>query len=192
MRLFVALNLPKKEKQRIHRAARPLRDAGYPVHWVPADLVHITLKFLGEVLADHQDSIAQAVRRVAEKTHEFKLELGGFGGFPTLRRPRVVWVGVDPTPALRCLKQDLEWEFATLGFEREPRAFQPHITLGRSDRDANVGQFRGLDDLAGQASYSAKIKVHRIDLMRSHLSTSGARYTVVESTRLAAPRSSRR
>ncbi|MBI4521101.1 MAG: RNA 2',3'-cyclic phosphodiesterase [Gemmatimonadetes bacterium] len=191
MRLFIAVNLPKKEKMRIHRAARPLREAGYPVRWVPPDLVHITLKFLGEILADYQESIMQSLRRVAEKTYDFELELSGFGGFPTLRRPRVIWAGVDPTPALRCLKQDLEWEFSALGFEREPRAFQPHITLGRAERDATVGQFRRLDELASEATYSAKIGVHRIDLMRSQLAASGSTYTLVESARLAS-RNSRR
>lgn len=184
MRLFIALNLPKKEKERIHRAARPLREGGYPVRWVAPDLVHLTLKFLGEVPGEGQARIAEALHRVAGKTYEFELRLGGFGGFPTLRRPRVIWVGVDPCPALRCLKQDLEWEFAGLGFERETRAFQPHLTLGRVDRDAAVGHFRGLDELATKLEYEATIPVKTVDLMRSQLSAAGARYTVLDTARL--------
>ncbi|MBI4540315.1 MAG: RNA 2',3'-cyclic phosphodiesterase [Gemmatimonadetes bacterium] len=191
MRLFVALNLPKKEKQRIHRAARPLREAHYPVRWVDADMVHITLKFLGEVPSEDQGAIEEALRRVAAKTYKFSVEIGGFGGFPTLRRPRVIWVGAEPTPALRCLKQDVEWEFAELGFERKPRAFHPHITLGRVDRDATVGQFRGLDQLAASTHYASNLEVHRIELMRSQLSPRGAVYTDVESARLLS-RNSRR
>lgn len=184
MRLFIALNLPQKVKERISRVARPLREGGYPLRWADPGQVHITLKFLGEVPAEDQNGIVEALRRVAEKTYQFDFEIGGFGGFPTLRRPRVVWVGVDPSPALRCLKQDLEWEFAALGFERETRAFQPHITLGRAERDASVGRFRGLDTLAAQLLYSATISAHKLDLMRSHLSPSGARYSILESTRL--------
>ena len=49
MRLFVALNLPKKDRERIHRATRKLRDEELPVRWVGMDAFHVTLKFLGEV-----------------------------------------------------------------------------------------------------------------------------------------------
>ena len=49
MRLFLALNLPKKERQRIQRAARPLQEGGLPVRWVDVEQYHVTLKFLGTV-----------------------------------------------------------------------------------------------------------------------------------------------
>ena len=185
MRLFVALNLPKKERDRIHRAARPLRDQEVPVRWVVADNYHLTLKFLGEVRTERLGSIEQVLARVAAGCAPFAANLSGFGAFPTIRRPRVVWLGVEPSPALRCLKQDVEWGLADLGFERETRAFHPHLTLGRVDRDDEAGAFRGLDALVAELAYSGSVPVKSVELMRSQTGKGGSLYSVVSSHPLA-------
>lgn len=188
MRLFIALNIPKKEKDRIHRAARKLREEDFPVRWVKPELYHLTLKFLGETSPDRVSAIQTVLEGVTETTAGFTMEIGGFGAFPTIRRPRVLWLGVDPSPALRCLKQDLEWALSEHGFERETRAFHPHFTLGRATSNAGAGAFRGLDALAAELSYSGEVKVRKVDLMESHLSASGPRYEILESFHLKGPR----
>jgi RNA 2',3'-cyclic 3'-phosphodiesterase len=188
MRLFIALNLPEKERIRIHEVAETLRDGGFPVRWLQSETFHLTLKFLGSVRAELVPVVEKVVRRVAGETEAFPLRLGGFGAFPTIRRPRVIWLGAEPTPALRCLKQDLEWGLANHGFERETRAFHPHITLGRVDADEGAGAFRGLDEMAAAMDYTSEISMQTVDLMRSHLSRKGARYTLVEASPLKGTR----
>jgi RNA 2',3'-cyclic 3'-phosphodiesterase len=180
MRLFIALNLPEEERRRIQVAAEPLREAGLPVRWVDPDAYHLTLKFLGDVRAEMVPVIQRVLGRVAASTRAFPMTVGGFGAFPTIRRPRVLWVGVEPTPALRCLKQDLEWGLASHGFERETRAFHPHITLGRAGEKEGAGSFRGLDQLAAGLDYTGRVDVTTVDLMRSHLARQGARYSVLD------------
>lgn len=182
MRLFIALNLPESEQRRIFEAARALREAEFPVKWLDPDRFHLTLKFLGEVRPEKVPVVEKVVKNVASETSPFPLTLGGFGAFPTIRRPRVLWVGAEPTPALRCLKQDIEWGLANHGFERETRAFHPHITLGRADPQKGAGAFRGLDELAADLEYSAEIPLETVDLMRSQLSRSGAKYTVLQAS----------
>ena len=91
---------------------------------------------------------------------------------------------MDPSPALRCLKQDLEWGLAELGLERETRAFQPHLTVGRADDSQGAGAFRGLDQMAGELGFVQTVKVKSIDLVRSHLRSSGARYETLHSSAL--------
>lgn len=179
MRLFIALNLPLKEKRKIHTAAKPLREAGFPVSWLESADFHLTLKFLGDVRNELVPVAERVIARVAQETKEFPLSINGFGAFPTIRRPRVIWIGVDPTPALRCLKQDLEWGLANHGFERETRAFHPHITLGRADEEEGAGAFRGLDELSADLKYRGKVPMKTVDLMRSQLSRQGTRYTVI-------------
>jgi len=154
---------------------------------VKPDLFHLTLKFLGEVRAQKVSEVARAVENVADTTGGFPMEIRGFGAFPTIRRPRVLWLGVEPSPALRCLKQDLEWGLSEHGFERETRAFHPHFTLGRAQADYGAGAFRGLDTLSAELSYGAEVKVRKLDLMESHLSASGPRYEVVASFALKGP-----
>ncbi|HWV56047.1 MAG TPA: RNA 2',3'-cyclic phosphodiesterase, partial [Longimicrobiales bacterium] len=169
MRLFVALNLPDAERQRIHSVAATLRNAGFPVRWVSAESLHITMKFLGEVRHDRVGSVVGAVEAAASKTPAFDLGLGGFGAFPALRRPRVIWLGAEATPELRCLKHDLEWGLGELGFAREVRAFAPHVTLGRAHASSGAGDFRRLQELFEAIEYAATVRVDTVDLMRSTL-----------------------
>ena len=182
MRLFVALNLPKKERERIYRASKVLRECELPVRWVEPELYHMTLKFLGEVREDRMERVQDALDHVASTTGKLDLAVEGFGAFPTIRRPQLIWVGIEPSPELRCLKQDVEWALMACGFDRETRAFHPHLTLGRADARDGAGAFRGLDEKAANLAYKGQVKVHRLDLMRSQLSKGGgARYTVQHS-----------
>ena len=184
MRLFIALHLPKKERDRIHRAARPLRERELPVRWVDPAHFHVTLKFLGETRDSLVGSIEAVLEKVAGTTPPFAVTLGGFGAFPTIRRPSVLWAGMDASPELRCMKQDIEWGLAASGFDRETRAFHPHLTLGRAGEDGGAGAFRGVDDLVAGLDYTGSFIVRSVDLMRSLPSRSGPRYSVVRSTRL--------
>lgn len=188
MRLFVALNLPKKERDRIFRTTRRLREEELPIRWVEPGHYHLTLKFLGEVHPDRVEHVQRVLDRVAGGTPSFELRMGGFGAFPTIRRPRVIWVGADPSPALRCLKQDLEWALAECGFDRETRAFHPHLTLGRSGEDEAAGMFRGLDETLAALEYSGAFTVRGLDLMSSQLSRQGPSYRVVSSSQLSTGR----
>lgn len=185
MRLFIALNLPKKLRARIHRAAKPLRDEGLPVRWLDADHYHVTLKFLGEVRREQVPAVERTMAAVAVETRPFDTDVGSFGAFPTIRRPRVIWLGVGANPELRCLKQDLEWGLGDVGFEPETRAFHPHVTLGRADAGGGAGAFRGLDALIAELEFSGDLRVHTVDLMQSRMSREGPEYTVVSSVRLS-------
>ena len=187
MRIFVAINVPKKQRDRIHRASRVLRERDYPLRWVGPDRFHLTLKFLGQMRKESLPGVEGVLDRIAGSTGSFAMQFSEFGAFPTLRRPRVIWVGVDPSPALRCLKQDLEWTLSDLGFERETRAFHPHITLGRATTEAGPGAFRGLDELAPALRFKGEVKVWKLDLMESFLSASGPRYEILSSFRLRGP-----
>lgn len=188
MRLFVALNLPKRERDRIYRGVRPLREVGVPVRWVDPERFHLTLKFLGEVHPERIERLAAVLARVAAGTPVFDVALEGIGAFPTIRKPRVLWVGAEPSPALRCLKQDLEWGLAECGFEREMRAFHPHLTLGRSAAEGGAGIFRGLDEVVTNIDYKGSFTVRRLDLMSSRPSRQGPHYTVVSSSPLSTGR----
>lgn len=186
MRLFVAINLPAAERRRIDKAVTPLRDQGLPVHWVEPDKFHITLKFLGEVRGDDVAPVEEALAQVAAGNGPFEAQVAGFGAFPTIRRPRVLWIGVEASPSLRCVKQDLEWALAEAGFDREARAFHPHLTLGRASDSGGAGAFRGLDEVAAAMDYAGSFTVKSLDLMRSRPGAEGPRYSIVSSNRLSA------
>jgi 2'-5' RNA ligase len=179
MRLFVALNLPPAERDRIHRAARPLRESGWPVRWVGRDQLHVTLKFLGVVPDEREAEIARAVEAAAAAVGPFEFGVGGVGAFPSLRRPRVLWLGVEPAPEMEALWREIEQRFERLGFAREGRPFRPHVTLGRVNRAPGAAaRPERLARAAERVDYRARIRVETLDLMESRLRPTGAEYEV--------------
>jgi RNA 2',3'-cyclic 3'-phosphodiesterase len=184
VRLFVALNLPPPVREALWAAAAPLRESGFPVKWARGDGIHVTLKFLGEVADGRAPALAAALGRAAAGARALTLQLEGFGVFPDLQRPRVLWAGITPEPALEILQHRVEQEFAPLGFPTEARAFRPHVTLGRATRAARPRDFAGLEALLGRVAFEAPALVGAIDLMQSTLQSGGAVYHVRHSERL--------
>lgn len=184
MRLFVAVNFPARLRQKIVRLSRPLEEAGVPGQWTEADKVHLTLKFIGEVPAVDVEPISEALEEVAGSFRPFELRFGAIGAFPSPRRPRVVWLGVEQTPELRFVKDDLERRLAELGIAREQRPYQPHITLGRSPAEAEAGEFRRLEEVARSLGVSDTYRVTHLDLMKSQLGAGGAVHTRLSVARL--------
>jgi 2'-5' RNA ligase len=130
------------------------------------------------VAEDRVTQVEEALTRVATATGKIDLSVEGFGAFPTIRNPNVIWVGVEPTPSLRCLKQDLEWALKDCGFDREGRAFHPHLTLGKVDVSSRAGEFRGLDEAAAGLTYKGEMKIRKMDLMRSQVVKGGPTYSL--------------
>ena len=185
MRTFIAINLSDDERARIHRAARPLRDSEFPIRWVRPENVHLTLKFLGEVEENRVGELSEAIDRTVAGVSEFQMTAREFGAFPSNRRPRVVWVGIEvDEEVLSDLHGRLEAELERLGFERETRDFRPHLTLGRAHRRAGGRDFDGFDEVLDSLDYEDRLEVGSVDLMRSDLRPDGARYSVIHSARL--------
>lgn len=178
MRLFVAINLPERLRRELGGILRPLREGDLPSRWVAPEQYHLTMKFIGETTAERRDEARDTLRRIVGAYRPFEARLEGLGAFPSLRRPRVIWVGIDPSAQLRALKHDLEHGFAQLGVERETRAFRPHVTVGRADSDASAGAFRALERLAGELELDETFDVESVELMRSRLRPDGPVYTV--------------
>ncbi|MBI4544625.1 MAG: RNA 2',3'-cyclic phosphodiesterase [Gemmatimonadetes bacterium] len=185
MRLFVALNLPAAERDRMYEAAAALRAAGLPVRWVEPEFIHLTLKFLGAVAAEQVERVQALLDTVAAGGSPVDLALAGCGAFPSVQRPRVIWVGAEAVPQLASLQEQLERGFESLGFRREQRAYHPHITLGRAHADARPADFRRLPELVAGFSYQGVLPARTLDLMQSRLSPAGARYEVLTAAPLA-------
>lgn len=184
MRLFVALNFPPQVLHAVVAATAPLRDLELPVTWVRADGIHLTLKFLGDVPDEREAELGAALGRARAGARPLLLGLGGFGVFPDYRRPRVVWLGIAPDPALEILQHRVEQEFAPLGFPIEARAFRPHVTLGRAARTARPGAFAELEAALTGLAFEETALVGAVDLMQSTLGSGGAVYEVRHSERL--------
>ncbi len=183
MRSFIAINLPDTIKAEIGEIITRLRNAGPPARWVPAQNLHVTMKFLDEISDDQVKPLIGAITAASGQTKPFELKLGGFGFFPNERKSRVFWIGIESGfEVLKGLAHEVDLQTAPLGFAPEKRPFSAHITLARFREPAPAG------NLAVAASHldyhSEPIQVDRIDLMKSVLSPKGAAYSVLGSVPL--------
>lgn len=191
-RTFVALPLSAALHARLEQTQRDLQrlcPAG-AVRWVKSEGIHLTLFFLGDVLSSRISVIEGALASAIQAASAASFTVGGVGAFPNLHRPNVVWVGVqEPTGRLAALHGAVNMALAGLGFQSEERAFKPHLTLGRVNRNAGsdvarrVGEAVGRFPL-GQLSEEAP---RELILFRSELKSSGAEYTALATFLLGEP-----
>lgn len=180
LRLFVAADLPPDLLADLDATLESLRSRPEvaSARWtVPANQ-HVTLKFLGWVDAGTVDTVADALAAVASSHEPAVITVTGLGAFPSERRARVLWAGLDdPAGLLTALASDLDPALAPLGFEPETRAFTPHLTLARFKPPASIAGV--LSEVPGVAEPS--FEVDHLALYRSHLHPRGARYEVLRS-----------
>jgi 2'-5' RNA ligase len=150
------------------------------LRWTEPESWHLTLAFLGAVDADAVPEIAEAVSDVAARSEPMTLAGGGLGAFPSSGRATVAWYGiVDRDGILDRLAHDLR---AALGLD-DAETFRPHVTIARATgRPVDLRAF-----LVGDAGPSMAFRATRLELMRSHLGRSPARYEVLESAILGEP-----
>jgi 2'-5' RNA ligase len=186
MRLFIAVNFPADVRRSIAGIGYELEGSGIPARWAPPAGIHLTLKFLGDLDRDRLVDVKSAVGEVASRAGPMALHLEGVGAFPSPRRPRVIWVGVESSPRLRLLHDALDRRMAEFGVDREERPYRPHITFGRVDRRAEPGDLREFERHAAKVVFRADVEVDSIDLMESRLRPDGAEYRKVKSELLSA------
>jgi 2'-5' RNA ligase len=136
-RLFIAVPLapgPASAVQRLVEAIRADPPNGREVRWVRLDGLHLTIRFLGPTPDGDRSTVERAVAEVASRRSPFRVEIDGAGAFPSAARPRVLWLGVtDGTTELTAIARDLDQRLVAAGWPSDERAFNPHLTVARSD-----------------------------------------------------------
>lgn len=186
LRLFIALETTPDVQEAMAEARRALRRRGeLPVRWVQPAHAHLTLVFLGNVMAAHLPPLVEAMQPITARHSPFLLRIEGIGAFPSAEEPRVLWLGVGDAVAvlLRLQHEIAQAVFALPGIVADRKPFRPHLTLGRVAT--------GRKDVPGVASVAAALArpvavppvgwpIASFALIRSVLGAGGPRYTVVE------------
>jgi len=132
LRTFIAVNVSQETCRVAGRLLKKLAAIDDGVRTVKNDNLHITLKFLGEVLVEETPAICAAVERACESIDDFEITCGGLGAFPHQERPRTLWMGVEQgLEEIRELQSAVDHSTQQLGYSGENRLFVPHLTLGR-------------------------------------------------------------
>jgi 2'-5' RNA ligase len=189
IRTFIAIDLPEATRQGLAAVQEQLKQSRARVRWVKVSSIHLTLKFLGNIHPDQVDDIATVTAQVVRNEPLLTLRAAGLGAFPSQRNPRVIWVGIEgEVKRLSRIQARIENALEPLGFVREKRSFQPHLTIGRvKDRrrlQALIDAMATLD-MEPFNSFDAD----EIILYKSDLRPTGAIYTKLHRMPLAAPAS---
>ncbi|HDM92333.1 MAG TPA: RNA 2',3'-cyclic phosphodiesterase [Candidatus Korarchaeota archaeon] len=144
IRTFIAVDLEDEEAiARIVQIQREILATGNDVKLVEPENLHVTLKFLGSV----DEALIPEIGRVLSNPEmpPFRARLVGLGAFPNPTRPRVIWIGFEE--GRREIAELMMWADArlrTLGFPKEAREPEPHLTIARVKRLRNRGSLRRL------------------------------------------------
>jgi 2'-5' RNA ligase len=143
------------------------------VKWVKKENLHITLKFLGET--DKKTAIEDKMKEIAEEFSSFNVSLRKIGAFPSSKRAKILWVGVEEgMEELIELFSTIENKLSPLGFEKEVRKFTPHITFARVKK--------GNYSLPEQIDFSFdSFPVNEVALFKSTLTPKGPIYEILSS-----------
>lgn len=190
IRSFIAIELPQNVQSGLGQIRSELERAEHPfIKWVNPESIHLTLKFLGNIPFNRVTEVAKAMDEATQGASPFHLEISGLGGFPNLKQPRVIWVGIKgEIDKLLSLQQNIDSALALLGFVREERPFMPHLTLARIKERASPAERKSLGELVMSTSLeiSYPFEVMAVSLMRSQLTPEGAVYTCQFAARLKA------
>jgi 2'-5' RNA ligase len=181
LRAFIAVEIPSGIHQAIEVQTTPIRTAlnTLLVRWVPSENIHLTLKFLGDVSPANVDLLEQMLSVEVCQHRAFEIGFGGLGAFPSPKRPRVIWIGIQAPAGLEALQHGIEAATATLGYPDEERPFSPHLTIGRVKQNVSSADIQKIRTALEKTEVGSlgRTKVSAVHLFKSDLKPAGAVYT---------------
>lgn len=183
LRAFIALEIPAKVQKNIHHATSNLRsEIGLLIRWVPAENMHLTLKFLGDISSANVEILNGIIGAEAQSHPCFDIHLTGLGAFPSPKRPRAIYIGILAPTELETLQHAVESAANRLGYKSEAdggRSFSPHLTVGRVKKNLSSADQqkirRALDETKIDSLGTAR--VDSVHLYKSDLKPTGSVYT---------------
>jgi 2'-5' RNA ligase len=183
VRLFVAAEPSEQVRASAAASVARLRGrleaagAGGGLRWVPANHLHLTVWFMGEVSEARAGAVLDAIRPTLD-VPAFDLHLSGFGVFPPSGPPRVLWMGVTGgLEDLAAAHDQVGARLAPWGFPPEARAYSAHLTVARV-KEAPKGAARAAlrQVIADQAADAGICRIGQLTVFRSRTSPKGALY----------------
>lgn len=190
LRAFIAVDIPPEIQQTIHKKTESLRNTlGALVRWIPAENVHLTLKFIGDTSQASVEFLIQMLRAEADSCPAFDMQLSGLGSFPSPKRARVIYIGIQARAELEALHRGIESASRRLGYESDAnggRGFSPHLTIGRVKQNILALEQQNIRRAIEEAKIDSfgTAKIDSVHLYKSDLKPTGSVYTQLYSAPL--------
>lgn len=179
MRAFAAIELPDVVKEPVAELIGRLRGHGAQASWVRAENMHLTLRFYGEITEAQAGRAGDVMAAMCGRVGMFSLRVRMTGAFPHVRKPSVLWVGVEPFEGgLATVHEAAEAAAREIGVAPDEKAFHPHVTLARIRDGRTVGAL--MEAFAAEHDFDAgAFDVGSVTLFSSDLTARGPVYRAV-------------
>ncbi len=190
IRSFVAVDLnDDRVLGNIVDTQQKLSRTGGDLKLVERQNIHITLRFLGEIPRELVHEIIEQIKQI--KFSRFEVEFKGLGVFPSLRQPRVLWVGIEKgAEELARIFEDLEKILRTLRVQPDRRGFSPHLTIARVRSGRNRAELTRIVSEMEDKEFGS-IDVDSVRLKKSTLTPHGPMYEDLYALQATAPETHR-
>ena len=184
VRSFIAVDLDDAEiKNRITKIQQDLENTGAGLKIVQPEIMHLTLRFLGEIPQATVQRVIEAMD--ATRFSPFDAEFSGVGVFPNIRRISVIWVGITKgQQQLAEIFEQLEPKLRQMGLPPDNKGFSPHLTIARVKSGLNKEPLAKSIESMRDVEFG-KIGVSAVRLKKSTLTPSGPIYTTLHEVRAA-------
>ena len=186
LRTFIAVEISQAVRDRAEILVQRLRRAEIKASWTRPENLHVTLKFLGDTDETLIPEVCRRIAAVAKSHAPFRLSFTTAGAFPSVDRPRAVWMGAgDGAEAITNLQADVEENLLDMRIPRERRRFKPHLTLGRI-REGGARAHELAELLKKNASFDGQAcQIEEVVTFASYLEKTGPTYQVLARAPLA-------
>jgi len=186
LRTFIAVEASPDVQGRASALIQRLRTSQAKVSWTKPENMHLTLKFLGDTDESLIPDICRRISQAADRFTPFRVAFAHAGAFPSIQRPRTLWLGVaEGAEQMIALQAEVESALRELRFPREHRRFNPHLTLGRV-RGGGAEQQELAQLLTAQADFvGGTCEVDELVYFASYLEPAGPTYQVLSRAPLA-------
>lgn len=172
-RLFIALKLPQEIREEICTISRNIYSTQVNRKWEPAEKLHMTVKFLGNVEETKTPEIIRTFSEAVSGYNKIRASYEKFGFF----LPHILWVSLNTQNHLFQLVHNIEEKFSKIGFEKEKRPFKSHITLLRMKENPDPDFIHAFRD---HKLPEREFEITEAVLVRSTLKPSGSVYTDIK------------
>ena len=187
IRVFIAVELSSDIRKKLSALQAQLKKTLPPMNWVRPESIHLTLKFLGWVDSSRVSQLLSALEPIGDKQSKFSMEVQQLGVFPSIKRPRILWVGVTgQTHIIQQLVLEIEATLESLGFPPEEKPYHPHLTIARIKRDNALVGAALIENKVLEAEQSIGLMtVDKFFLFQSDIDAFGATYTPLGTIQLS-------
>jgi len=178
VRSFVAVDLDDPDiKNRITKAQQDLEQTGASLKIVQPELMHLTLRFLGEI---PQPTVQRVIEAMGElRFSPFEVMFSGVGVFPNLRRISVVWIGITKgQEQLSEIFEKLEPRLRQIGLQPDNKGFSPHLSIARVRSGLNKEPLAKSVESMREIEFG-RMEVKAVRLKKSTLTPRGPIYSTL-------------